>query len=219
MVLQPATCVVQLKLVDEVALPAKALPAKAQQKAVKKPLDKHSARVAQYTAQLILPVVDKCIDDVQYENYNIPNLMFGSRVIVQADRMHNLGEHKEHEFVDARIEKTFQQITRPFAEIKNDDDALRLTFINEQLSKLVANKPVSDKLMRHALTVEQMQVYLESVDTPVHASEVNYGDGMPEELHAYNIMLRNADFQYNKFDKMSLQQVRGRKFKHGVVAN
>jgi len=32
-------------------------------------------------------------------------------------------------------------------------------------------------------------------------------------------MLRNADFQYNKFDKMSLQQVRGRKFKHGVVAN
>ena len=145
--------------------------------------------------------------------------MFGSRVIVQTDRMHNLGEHKEHEFVDARIEKTFQQITRPFAEIKNDDDALRLTFINDQLSKLVANKPVSDNLMRHALTVEQMQAYLDSIETPVHASEVNYGEGMPEELHAYNIMLRNADFQYNKFDKMSLQQVRGRKFKHGVVAN
>jgi hypothetical protein len=145
--------------------------------------------------------------------------MFGSRVIVHTDRMHNLGEHKEHEFVDARVEKTFQQITRPFAEITNDDDALRLTLINEQLNKLVANKPVSDKLMRLALTVEQMQSFLVSVETPTHLSELNYGDGMPDELHAYNIMLRSADFQYNKFDKMSLQQVRGRKFKHGVVTN
>ena len=145
--------------------------------------------------------------------------MFGSRVIVHTDRMHNLGEHKEHEFVDARIEKTFQQITSPFADITNDDDAQRLAFINEQLAKLVANKPVSDKLMRRALTDEQMQSFLDSVDTPVHASEINYGDGMPEELHEYNIMLRNADFQYNKFDKMSLQQVRGKKFKYGVVTN
>ena len=145
--------------------------------------------------------------------------MFGSRVIVHTDRMHNLGEHKEHEFVDARMEKTFQQITRPFADITSDDDAQRLTFINVQLAKLVANKPVSDKLMRRALTVEQMQSFLDSVDTPTHLSELNYGDGMPEELHAYNIMLRNADFQYNKFDKMSLQQVRGKKFKYGVVTN
>ena len=145
--------------------------------------------------------------------------MFGSRVIVHTDRMHNLGEHKEHEFVDARMEKTFQQITSPFADITNDDDAQRLTLINEQLAKLVANKPVSDKLMRRALTDEQMQSFLDSVDTPVHASELNYGDGMPEELHEYNIMLRKADFQYNKFDKMSLQQVRGKKFKYGVVEN
>lgn len=143
--------------------------------------------------------------------------MFGSRVIVHTDRMHNLGEHKEHEFVDARMEKTFQQITRPFADITNDDDAQRLTFINEQLTKLVANKPVSDKLMRRALTVEQMQSFLDSVDTPVHASEINYGDGMPEELHEYNIMLRNADFQYNKFESMSTQKARGGKFKLGVV--
>ena len=103
--------------------------------------------------------------------------MFGSGVIVHTDRMHNLGEHTEH------------------------DDAQRLTFINVQLAKLVANKPVSDKLMRRALTVEQMQSFLDSVDTPTHLSELNYGDGMPEELHAYNIMLRNADFQYNKLTK------------------
>ena len=143
--------------------------------------------------------------------------MFGSRVIVHTDRMHNLGEHKEHEFVDARMEKTFQQITRPFADITSDDDAQRLTFINEQLAKLVANKPVSDKLMRRALTDEQMQSFLDSVDTPTHLSELNYGDGMPEELHAYNIMLRNADFQYNKIESMSTQKARGGKFKLGVV--
>jgi len=171
----------------------------------------------QYTAQLLLPVVEKCIDDVQYENYNIPTLLYGSRVLINKDKKNTVGEFAETDYVDARVEKQFNKIELPFVDIENAEDLDRLTFINEQLKKLVANKPVSDKLMHVALTEDQMRVYIDSIDSPVHASEVMYGDGMPDELHDYNIMLRKADFQYNKFDNMSLKQVRGVKFGYGVV--
>ena len=38
-----------------------------------------------------------------------------------------------------------------------------------------------------------------------------YGDGMPDELRGYNMMLHAADFQNNKFEKMSVLKSTGRK--------
>jgi len=145
--------------------------------------------------------------------------MYGSRVLINKDKKNTVGEFAETDYVDARAEKQFNKIELPFVDIKNAEDLDRLTYIYEQLKKLVANNPVSDKLMHVALTEDQMQAYLDSIETPVHASEIMYGDGMPDELHEYNIMLRKADFQYNKFENMSLQKVRGKKFQYETVAN
>ena len=55
----------------------------------------------------LLPKVDKRIDDVQYENYNVPTLAYGERVLVLKDRVGGVGAdayvYKEEDYVDARV--------------------------------------------------------------------------------------------------------------------
>ena len=65
-------------------LPAKAPAAKASK------ADKHSALVSQHTTQMLLPRIDKRIDDLQYENYNVPVMMYGLRKIIIRDRLVDL---------------------------------------------------------------------------------------------------------------------------------
>jgi len=58
----------------------------------------------------LLPSVDRRIDDVQYENYNIPTLKYGHRVLVLKDRYVEHGTayvFTEADYVNARVEQTF----------------------------------------------------------------------------------------------------------------
>ncbi len=43
-----------------------------------------------------------------------------------------------------------------------------------------------------------------------HPSEIEYGDGMPDELDSYKSHCRKADFGYNKYDRMSSLRSGGR---------
>jgi hypothetical protein len=44
----------------------------------------------------LLPAVDQRIDDLQYENYNIPTLKYGHRVLVSKDRYVEHGNRTLH---------------------------------------------------------------------------------------------------------------------------
>jgi hypothetical protein len=189
--------------------PAKVLAAKPSN------VDTYSALVCQHTTQMLLPQVDERIDDLQYENYNVPALMYGHRMLIA--RSHNVNstigvrEFTEDDYVDARVKKTYAFAQHKFRAITDADELHRLHVLNVQMKSIVNNKNVSDRHVQSALTAQQYAEYVESLTTQAHSAEIMYGDGMPSELRGYNKILHAADFQNNKFEKMSVLKSTGRK--------
>ena len=184
---------------------ARQRPAKAQS-VVKNKVERLSALVCQHTTQMLLPRIDKRIDDLQYENYNVPTFMYGERKLIMRDRYHQLSsgayQHIEADYEDARIEKEYVLHEHTFREIHDTLELNKLSKLNDMLEKMLRNKNVSDKQMQSTLTAEEYANYIASLDLVSHPAEIMYGDGMPSELSDYNTYVRRADFQNNKFEKM-----------------
>lgn len=169
-----------------------------------------------------MAAVDKRIDDIQYENYNIPTLAYGERVLVQKDRRGGIGADAyvftEADYVDARVEQTFDT---PVVTLRTIDDAKQVTKLaqlNQLLEQLVAGKSIATAQVKSALTLEQYKEYQYKLATDQDPSEINYSDGIPDELRGYNRKLKAADFQQGKYEKMSSLASIGRaKYKHGTV--
>ncbi len=192
-----------------------ALPAKAKVAAphAKSPPNQHAALVSQYTTQLLIPDVDACIDEVQYTNYNIPTLKHGQRVLKPRDRNVEIGSvyvFTEDDYVDARVPPTFAQPDVPLNPTLTAEQHSRLDRLNKLLKDLVAGRSVSDKSLKRALTDEQYAAYKESLTTQQHHSEIEYGDGVPDDLRSYKSLLQQADFEYNKYERMSSLSSSGR---------
>lgn len=169
--------------------------------------------VSQYTTQLLMPEVDACIDEVQYTNYNIPTLQHGQRVLKPRDRDAALGavsEYTEADYVDAYEPPTFTQPDAEFNATLDSEQLARLNTINDLLRRLVRGKGVSDKQIKQVLTLEQYSEYTNALTSQQHPSEIEYGDGMPDVLRSYQSFLKQADFQYNKFERMSSLRSLGR---------
>ncbi len=165
-----------------------------------------------------MPDVDRRIDDIQYANYSIPTLQHGQRLLVQRDRAVGSAfeyEHSETEFVDAHAAKKYSLPDLEFNAALSGEQLLQLGKLNESLRKLVADRNVSDTQLKRVLDVQQFADYKESLTAEMHSSEITYGSGMPDELHTYKQLLKDADFQHNKFEKMSVDKRLGRKrFQH-----
>lgn len=174
--------------------------------AVKNKVERLSALVCQHTTQMLLPRIDKRIDDLQYENYNVPVLMYGERKLVMSDRYHHSSsgayQHVEADYEDARIEKEYDMYEHTFREIQDASELSKLSKLNDLLEKMLRNKNVSNNQMRSSLTADEYANYITSLDLVSHSAEIMYGDGMPSELRDYNTYVRRADFQNNKFEKM-----------------
>lgn len=165
---------------------------------------------------MLLPRIDKRIDDLQYENYNVPVMMHGQRKLriehgYESDLASNNYEHKETDYADARTAKTYEMEQQTFRDINDAQELLRLQRINQQLETILANKNVSDKRLRATLTAEEYAEYKKFLEDVSHPSEITYGDGMPSVLHSYTAILRQADFQNNKYEKMNGLKSVGRK--------
>lgn len=160
-----------------------------------------------------MPEVDACIDEVQYTNYNIPTLQHGQRVLKPRDRDAALGavsEYTEADYVDAYEPPTFTQPDAEFNATLDSEQLARLNTINDLLRRLVRGKGVSDKQIKQVLTLEQYSEYTNALTSQQHPSEIEYGDGMPDVLRSYQSFLKQADFQYNKFERMSSLRSLGR---------
>ncbi len=160
-----------------------------------------------------MPEVEACIDQVQYTNYHIPTLQHGERVVKQRDREVALGvayEYTEADYVDAYEPRTYTQSDAEFNATLNGEQFARLEKINELLRTLVRGRSVSDKQLKAALTADQYSEYTNALTSQQHPSEIEYGDGMPDDLRHYKSLVQQADFQYNKYERMSSLRSRGR---------
>jgi hypothetical protein len=171
----------------------------------------------------LLPQVDKRIDDLEYENYNIPTLAYGQRVLVLKDRSGGIGAdayvYTEEDYVDARVMRTFEVPVVTLRTIDDVKQVLRLVKLNALLEQLVSDKTATTAQIKSALTLEQYNDYVYKLTTEQHPSEINYGNGMPDELRDYNRKLKAADFQQGKYEKMSgLASIGRAKYKNGTVS-
>ena len=169
-----------------------------------------------------MPAVDKRVDDVQHENYHVPTLMYGQRVLkeVERDGWNPKGyEYTEADYVDGREEATYDVPDVTLRKIDDAKQVKQLFRVNALLKQLVAGKTATVAQMRSALTQEQYDAYVRSLTTEQHGSEIMYGNGMPDELRSYNTKLKAADFQQAKYEKMSGLASTGRaRYKHGTVS-
>ena len=175
---------------------------------------------------LLIPKVDKRIVDVQYANYNVPTLMYGERVLIDREDSGYRGVgadayvFTEEDYVDGREETTYEE---PDVTLRTIDDAkqvVRLAKINALLQQLINDKTSTTAQLRSALTPVQYNDYVRSLTAVTHLSEINYGSGMPRDLRRYNQLLKAADFQLAKYEKMAgLKSVGRAKYKHDTLKN
>jgi hypothetical protein len=173
---------------------------------------------------LLMPKVDKRIDDVQYANYNVPTLMYGERVLLQREDSGYRGVgadayvFTEEDYVDGREETTYEEPDVTLRTIDDEKQVVRLAKINALLQQLINDKTATTAQLRSALTPVQYNDYVSSLTAVTHLSEINYGSGMPRDLRRYNQLLKAADFQLAKYEKMAGLQSTGRaKYKHDTL--
>lgn len=174
---------------------------------------------------LLIPKVDKRIDDLKYANYNLPTLEYGERVLIQREDSGYRGVgvdayvFTEEDYVDGRVETTYEE---PDVTLRTIDDAKqveRLAKINALLQQLVNDKTATTAQLRSALTPDEYNEYVSSLTAVTHLSEINYGSGMPRDLRRYNQLLKAADFQLAKYEKMAgLKSVGKAKYKHDTLS-
>ncbi|NBS75059.1 MAG: hypothetical protein EBT78_16310 [Betaproteobacteria bacterium] len=172
---------------------------------------------------MLLPRIDKRIDDLQYENYNVPTLQHGHRVLVPKDITGGVGSdiyvYTENDYVDGRVEKTFAESTVTFRTIDDAKQVTQLAKLNALLKQLVNGKTATTAKLKIVLTQEQYKEYLYKLENEQDVNELKYGNGVPEELRKYNRMLKAADFQNTNYENMSALHRSGQaKYKYDTVS-
>lgn len=92
--------------------------------------------------------------------------------------------------------------TWQFKDALTADEYRRLMLLNKLLVQQLSGKTVGKAAIERALTPAEFADYINSLTQPQSFVEVKYADGVPDVLKRYNIMLRDADFQYNKYESM-----------------
>ena len=177
--------------------------------------------MSQYTTQLLITEVDACVDLIQHTNYSIPTLQYGSRVLTQRDRNVALGaayEFTEADYVDGYEPDEYTLPDVEFNATLSIEQVGRLHKINELLRQFVYGHSVTDKQLKSVLDAEQYSEYINALTKQQHLSEITYGDGEPSTLRAYKAWVKQGDFEYNKYERMSSARSSGRaKYKSQTI--
>jgi len=176
----------------------------------------HAALVLQYTTQLLIPRAVQRILSIEYENYEVFGKTAEDDAIVRSSRQHeHLAYVQEQSGIVDAAAKSWELAPAITAE-----DSSRLARLNQLLTKLLNVKPVHLEQLRKTLSAAQLAAFKERLRTPISIAEVLYADGVPDELKRYNVMLRDADFANNKFEKSSALKRLGRiKSKQKTTSN
>jgi hypothetical protein len=191
-------------------------PAKVQHGAKANSLNQHSALVAQYTAQSYLTQIAKRIDDLAYENYNIPSLRYQHRILTDVARTNGSGGvgdavyvYTEQDYVDARETYSYDASAFVFKTITDAEQVKLLEQINKLLDTILNKNSVRVQLFRSIVGHARYQDFEHYLRTDLHESEIKYGDGMPSQLKSYIKLVSEADFLNSRYEKIQGSTIYG----------
>jgi hypothetical protein len=153
--------------------------------------------------QLLLPRVAKLIDDLHYENFDVPVRMHQNRVVKPDANGPRFVANAESDYVDAQEQFDYVDPNFPLRDGVSATDGARLERIVELLNLALNGKNISVAKLKLALTASEFAEFSDSVTSVVEQSEIMFGDGMPEQLKSYNVKLRTADFMWARYEAMS----------------
>lgn len=143
--------------------------------------------------------------EVEYINYSTPTRFDPATDTVVNDSGVSVDFEAEQKHADKIVaeEVAADALTWQFRDELTADEYNRLTLLNKLLAQQLRGKTVSISQIKQALTEDEFAGYQQSLLEPVTISEIEYADGVPDALKNYNIKLRDADFQYNKYERMN----------------
>jgi hypothetical protein len=160
--------------------------------------------------------------DIENKNYGIP-----SRFDTETDTVEDsngfrelidFAEQQRAADVVVADEVVAAVMTWQFKDELSADEYNRLVLLNKLLSQQLRGKTASVGNLKKSLTADEYADYERSLLEPTTMAEVLYADGVPTELKRYNLMLRDADLQYYKYEKMAgLKSIGRAKYKHDTL--
>ena len=167
----------------------------------------------QYITKLLLQSVDELIFVIEKKNYSIP-LAAIFKYPPQSARSPTsvLGSKNSTNKEDAESIRTSleEPVIRLLVQNLTDSQRQDLKKINLLFREIFVGKFPNTRKLKALLTTRQCEAYSSSLTEIRFPTEAMYGDGMPYELHSYNDMLRQADFIFGKYEKMSGMKSTGR---------
>jgi D-Tyr-tRNAtyr deacylase len=175
--------------------------AKAQRRKKARKLD---AVAIQEATRETLTRVAKRIDDIAYENYHIPVLLYQGRVRHTQGHDNVVGgvvEFAESDYVDAKPEHTYDTSVFGLKQI-DDTQIVKLHKINELMCDILDGMSVRTTRLRSILSESEYSSYETMLEEVRHSEEILY-DEMPELLKTYNKKLNKADLMNGRYEKMA----------------
>lgn len=102
------------------------------------------------------------------------------------------------------------EATWQFKDALTEDEYNKLKKLNTLIARRLSGKSISSSVLRNVLSDDEYADYQTSLATHKTMAEVLYAIGVPDELKRYNIMLRDADFQLGKYERMNGLRDNGR---------
>jgi D-Tyr-tRNAtyr deacylase len=175
--------------------------AKAQRRKKARKLD---AVAIQEATRETLTRVAKRIDDIAYDNYHIPVLLYQARVRHTQGHDNVVGgvvEFAESDYVDAKPEHTYDTSVFGLKQI-DDTQTVKLHKINELMCDILDGRSVRTTRLRSILSESEYSSYETMLEEVRHNEEILY-DEMPEFLKTYNKKLNKADLMNGRYEKMA----------------
>ena len=172
-------------------------------------MSSYATMVTQYATLHLLPDWARLIDDLEYENFHIPELMHQSRRLKHVDG--NFVTEPNHQYVEADYAdaKPSYEYEVPALKLQDSvswDDEERLKCINAAVRASLIGHSLPRQLLRKCLTAEQLLDLDQQVETASHPSEVTYGGGVPQYLRSYIEKLQRADFVWYQLEQASSRE-------------
>ena len=109
--------------------------------------------------------------------------------------------YAEQDYVDARPQFDYNEPALTLRETLSQADQQRLAAINAAFDTTLEGKTLRQAQLRRALTAVQLEEFAADVGSVVETSEILYGDGMPQPLRDYNILLNKADLMWARYER------------------
>lgn len=161
--------------------------------------------------------------ELEYINYSIPQRFdTATHTVEDSNGLRvRIDFEAEQRAADSEVadEVAAAALTWQFKDELTADEYNRLALLNKLLAQQLNGKTVGKAAIERALAEDEFAEYEHSLTQPITSAELLYAEGVPDVLKRYNIKLREADFQYNKYERMAdLKSVRRANYKRDTLS-